>query len=281
MNKLGRSFAGAAMVAGLVASLAACSSTGSTDIASSCTPDNVFSTVQDGTLKVGITEIPPFSYTKDGTATGVDVDIVDAFAKSNCLTVDYVPVTYSAAVAAVQGKRIDLTIGDWYRTAARAEIVNFTAPNYLDEFSVISKSGITTVEGLVGQKVGTVDGYLWVDDLRTLLGSDLQVYPSSVELKQDIEAGRIDVGVDAFGTSVFNFGDTDYKVTTVAPDDRVLATVEAAQTGFPYTKDNADLGVALDATIADLHSSGGMVDILKAHGLPGSAENVGEPRLIK
>lgn len=281
MKNLKRSFAGAALVTGLVASLAACSAAETTNVADDCAPDFDFSTVESGALTVGITEIPPFSYTEDGDATGIDVDIVSAFAESNCLTVDYVPVTYSAAVTAVESKRIDLTIGDWYRTAARAEIVNFTAPNYLDEFSVISESGITTVEGLVGEKVGTVDGYLWVDDLRTLLGSELQVYPSSVELKQDIEAGRISVGVDAFGTSLYNFGDTDYQVTTVAPDERVLATVEAAQTGFPYTQDNADMGTALDATIDELHASGGMVDILESHGLPASAEDVGEPRLIE
>ncbi|TDW30866.1 substrate-binding periplasmic protein [Cryobacterium psychrophilum] len=281
MNNLGRSFAGVALVTGLVATLAACSAAEPTNVADDCTPDYVFSTIESGTLTVGLTEIPPFSYTDNGDATGVDVDIVSAFADANCLTVDYVPVTYSAAVPAVESKRIDLTIGDWYRTAARSEIVNFTAPNYLDEFSVISETGITTVEGLVGQKVGTVEGYLWVDDLRTLLDSDLQVYPSSVELKQDIEAGRINVGVDAFGTSLYNFGDTDYQVTTVAPDERVLATVEAAQTGFPYTQDNTDMGIALDATIEDLHASGGMVDILEAHGLPASAEKVGEPRLIE
>ncbi|MFO7690306.1 MAG: transporter substrate-binding domain-containing protein [Cryobacterium sp.] len=281
MNNFGRSFSGAALVAGLVASLAACSTTEATDVADDCTADHVFSTIDSGVLTVGLTEIPPFSSTSDGEAVGVDVDIVSAFAASNCLTVDYVNLTYSAAVPSVESERIDLTVGDWYRTAARAEIVNFSAPNYLDEFSVISEAGITTVEGLVGNSVGTVEGYLWVDDLRTLLGSDLQVYPSSVELKQDIESGRINVGVDAFGTSLYNFGDSDYEVTTVGPDERVLATVEAAQTGFPYTKGNTDMGVALDASIAELHASGGMVDILETHGLPASAADVGEPRLIE
>ncbi|WP_166791379.1 ABC transporter substrate-binding protein [Cryobacterium sp. Hh7] len=281
MNNFKRTGAAAALVVGIIASLAACSSSETADVAADCTPDHVFSTIESGTLTVGLTEIPPFSYTENGEATGIDVDIVNTFAEANCLTVNYEPLAYSAAVPSVESKRIDLTVGDWYRTAARAEIVNFSAPNYLDEFSVISESGITTVEGLIGNKVGTVDGYLWVDDLRTLLGSDLQVYPSSVELKQDIDAGRIDVGVDAYGTSLFNFSDSDYEITTVEPDERVLATVEAAQTGFPYTKDNTDMGVALDAVIAELHASGGMVEILESHGLPASAAEVGEPRLIE
>jgi polar amino acid transport system substrate-binding protein len=158
--------------------------------------------------------------------------------------------------------------------------VNLSAPLYLDELGVIAKEEITTVDQFKGKKVGTVDGYMWVGDLRKLLGSELKVYPSSVELKQDVEAGRLDIGIDAYGTALYYFKDSQFKVTTVRPDAAIAATVQPAQTTFPYNKELTGLGQALDAEIQKLHSSGRMTQILTQHGMPVSAAEVGEPRLI-
>ncbi|MFD1210534.1 substrate-binding periplasmic protein [Arthrobacter sp. GCM10027362] len=280
MNKMFRTLTAAALACGVALTAGACSRNAESTVAADCKPAHTFPTVSKGTLTVGLPEIPPFSYTKDGKPTGVDVDIVNEFAKANCLEVKYQPVAYTAAVPSVQNKRIDLTVGDWYRTKARTEIVNLSAPMYLDELGVISKEGITSMEQLKGKQVGTIDGYMWVSDMRKMLGGDLKVYPSSVELKQDIEAGRLDVGVDAYGTALYNFKDSKYKVTTVKPDPAVAATVQPAQTTLPYTKDNTGMGTALDEAINNLHSTGRMVEILKQHGLPDSAAEVGKPRLI-
>ncbi|MBT2523084.1 ABC transporter substrate-binding protein [Arthrobacter sp. ISL-28] len=280
MKLMSRPVAAATLAAALAMTATACSRNAESTVAADCKPAHTFSTINKGVLTVGLTEIPPFSYTKDGKPTGVDVDIASDFAKANCLNVKYEPVAYSSAVPSVQNNRIDLTIGDWYRTKARSEVVNLSAPLYLDELGVISTDGITSIQQLKGKKVGTIDGYLWVEDLRKLLGADLKVYPSSVELKQDVEVGRVDVGIDAYGTALYNFKDSKFKVTTVTPDPAVTATVEPAQTTLPYGKNNTELGKALDETISELHSSGRIVEILKNHGLPDSAAEVGEPRLI-
>jgi polar amino acid transport system substrate-binding protein len=270
----------AALTCGLAVGASGCSRESGFAAPEDCKPDNTFPTVQgEGTLTVGLTEIPPFSYTKGADAAGVDVDIVEQFALANCLDVTYEPVTYTAAIPSVQDERVDLTIGDWYRTRERTAVVNLSAPLYLDEMGAVSK-GITTVDDLKGKAVGTVDGYLWVEDLRKLLGGDLKVYPSSVELKQDLEAGRLDVAIDAYGTALYYFKGSNYKVTTVKPDPAVDATVEPAQTTFPYPKGATELGEALDESIAQLHKSGKMEEILTKHGLPASSADVGKPRLI-
>jgi polar amino acid transport system substrate-binding protein len=266
----------------LTMSVAACGRSGGMEgeeVAADCKPEHEVDTVDSGKLTVGVTEIPPFSYTEGGSPAGLDYDIVTQFAERNCLQVIAEPVTYAAAVPSVKSGRIDLTIGDWYRTAERAEIVGLTAPIYTDELSLTSKNGTDSIQGLVGQSVGTVDGYLWVEDLRALLGDDLHVYPSSAELKQDVEAGRLDVAVDAYGSALYTFDDS-YTVTTVEPDPAVAATQEPAQVTFPYTPDNTGLGEALDAHIAELHQSGELVQILESYDLPASAAEVGKPRLI-
>lgn len=250
-------------------------------VSADCKPKHEFDTTKSGELVVGVTEIPPFSYTENGEPAGLDFEIIKKFAEESCKALVPQPVTYAAAVPSVQSARIDLTIGDWYRTADRAEEVGLTAPLYTDELSVVSESGVDSIEGLLGKSVGTVDGYLWVSDLRALLGDKLKVYPSSAELKQDFDSGRLDVAVDAYGSSLYSFGEDDVEVTTVDPDKRVAATLDPAQVTFPYTPDNKALGEALDAFIADLHESGELVQMLEKFGLPASAADVGEPRLIE
>ncbi|WP_432246084.1 substrate-binding periplasmic protein (plasmid) [Arthrobacter sp. G.S.26] len=281
MKKAARNLSIAVLALGLAASATACSRNAESTVSSDCKPKHQFSTVEQGKLTVGITEIPPYSYTKDGKPAGADVELITEFASENCLELKTVPLAYVAAVPSVQNKRIDLTVGDWYRTAARTKIVNLSAPIYLDELGVISLDGLTNINDLKGKQVGTVDGYLWVNDLRKMLGSELKVYPSSVELKQDLESGRIDVGVDAYGTALYNFPEeSKFKVTTVEPDDQVAATVEPAQSAFPYTKDNGELGKALDGTIEEKRKSGDLVKVLEENGLPATSAEVGEPRLI-
>lgn len=250
-------------------------------IADDCAPEYEFDTTASGKLTVGVTEIPPFSYTEDGKPAGLDYEIIQGFAERSCLQLVATPVTYAAAVPSVKSERIDLTIGDWYRTADRAQQVGLTAPIYTDELSVTSADGVDSIDDLKSKTVGTVDGYLWVEDLRALLGNRLQVYPSSAELKQDVEAGRLDVAVDAYGSALHSFPGDDYQVTTVEPDPRVAATQQPAQVTFPHSPDNAEMREALDAYIADLHESGALVELLADYGLPASAADVGKPRLIK
>ena len=50
-------------------------------------------------------------HVRSDVGNAFDVDIVDEFAKANCLTVKYQPVTYSAAVPSVQNQRIDIAQG--------------------------------------------------------------------------------------------------------------------------------------------------------------------------
>jgi len=150
--------------------------------------------------------------------------------------------------------------------------------------AIYSKEGFKQVKDLEGKKVGTVQGYLWVADLKTLLGSSLKLYPNSVNMQQDLFAGRIQLAVDGYSTGVVAAQKgalKDVKVEIAAPDDRVKATKEAAQAAFPYSKKATDLGEALDADIAAMHQDGTIVKILKSYGLDGTAADTGAPRLVQ
>lgn len=270
----------AAVVLTAAASLTACGNSGASSQAVSpgCKPAHELSTVTKGTLTVATYDLPPFTKVQGLDLTGVDGDILKAIAKKECLTLTVKAMGTAAVIPTVQAGRADVAAGDWYRTAKRAEVVGLTDPLYTDQMAFVSKDGVTKVSDLAGKNVGTVDGYLWVDDIKKVLGSSVKVYPTTLNMNEDLKAGRIDVGIDSYGSATFTSRDMQVKVTE--SDPRVAASQEGAQAAFPVPKDNTALLNALNALIAELHSSGEMAKILTANNLPASAADTGSPRLI-
>ncbi|RDL50445.1 putative ABC transporter extracellular-binding protein YckB [Ensifer sp. M14] len=254
-------------------------------LAQDCTPKHTFSTIEEGTLTVAVTTYVPHSYLDDaGNMKGIDGDIAAEFAKRECLKVKAVAVDPAAAIQYVLSGQADIATGDWYRTAERAKVMNLSAPLYTDQMAIYSKDGFANVADLEDKQVGTVQGYLWVTDLKAMLGSKLKLYPNSVNMQQDLFAGRIDVAVDGYSTGVVaekSGALKDVKVKVAASDDRVRATKEAAQAAFPYSFNAKELGVALDAQIEAMHADGTIVNVLKSYGLDGTAAATGAPRLVQ
>ena len=253
--------------------------------AQDCKPAHEFKTVEAGKLTVAIYEYPPFSsVAAGGEIGGVDSDIAKAIAQANCLEVVPVSVDPAATIQYVISGKADIAVGDWYRTEERAKVLGLSYPTYLDQMGIYSKEGFSKVEDLMGKKVGTISGFLWVAELQTLLGDNLVLYPNPVALAQDLAAGRVDVGVDSYGTGVYaqkSGGYAGIQIKVAEPDDRVQASIQAAQAALLYSKDNPEFGAALDAGIQEMHGSGELAEILKSNGLDPSGADVGEPRLVK
>jgi polar amino acid transport system substrate-binding protein len=269
----------AAVVVAAAAALTACGgSSGGSDAASGCKPAHEFSTVEKGTLTVATYDLPPFTKIVGKDLTGVDGDVLKAIAKKECLTLTVKSMGTAAVIPTVQAGRADVAAGDWYRTAKRAEVVNLSDPMYTDQMGLVSKDGVSKVSDLAGKTVGTVDGYLWVDDIKKVLGSSVKVYPTTLNMNQDLKAGRIDVGIDSFGSAKFT--NPEMQVKVAEPDQRVAASLQGAQAAFPVPKSNNALLTAFNADIAELHKSGEMVKILEANNMPASAADTGAPRLI-
>ena len=254
--------------------------------ADDCKPAHQFKTVAPGKLTVAIYEYPPFTTASPDSTTigGVDSDIVKRFAAANCLAVTPVVVDPAATVQYVVSGKADVATGDWYRTAERAKVMGLSYPTYLDQMGIYSKTGVSKVADLIGKKVGTVSGFLWVTELQKLLGANLALYPNPVALAQDLAAGRIEVGVDSYGTGAYaqkRGGYAGIQIKVAEPDERVQASIQAAQSNIIYSKSNPEFGAALDDTIKQLHDNGGLAEILKSYGLDPSGAKVGEPRVVK
>ncbi|MFT8357280.1 MAG: ABC transporter substrate-binding protein [Bifidobacterium aquikefiri] len=263
-----------------VATFAACGSSSSSESSSSIT------TVTSGKLTVGVIDIPPFSSYNNGDPKGIDVTLVKEIAKKNNLQPVWQQATYADAVQSITGGSIDMAIGCIDATAKRMQAVDFSSSTYLDGLGMAAKKSlhVETIADLEKvNSVGTVDGYLWVNDLKNILGDKLKTYPSSVELKADFDAGRIDVAIDAYGVQVPQFAKDDSISVALAndhPDKRVQATVQAPEAAFPYTKGNTSLGKALDAGIKKAHSDGTIVKLLEAQKLSSGLAKVGTKQYV-
>ena len=270
----------AAAALATIASLSGCGGGDNTStVSKDCEPAHTFKTVKKGTLTVSTYDLPPFSKLEGKTITGVDGDLIKAIAEKECLTITAKPAATAAIIPTVQAGRSDLAVGDWYRTAERAKIVALSDPLYTDQMALISEDGVTDIGELKGKKVGTVDGYLWVNDMKKFLGGDLKVYSSTLNMNQDLKSGRIEVGIDSYGSGKFN--NKDLKVEVAESHAEVAASQEGAQASFPIPLDNKELLAAINEDIAELHKSGDLAKILTDNGLDASAADTGSPRLIK
>lgn len=247
---------------------------------------NEIKTIQPGKLVVAGYDYPPFSQTTtDGKLSGIDFDIVKRAAADNCLEVVAMAMDPAGAVQAVVSGKADVAIGSWYRTEKRAAALGMSYPTYLDPMGIYSKDGQDTIESFVGKKVGTVAGYLWVAEMQKFLGPDLKLYQTPLAMAQDLEAGRIDVAADGYNSGVFiqktQGGYKGIQIKLAKPDERMSSSLTPPQCNVLYTKDNASLGEALDASIKTQHEDGTIAKLLEAVGFAKEVGDTGEPRLIK
>jgi polar amino acid transport system substrate-binding protein len=253
--------------------------------AADCTPKHKFQTVTPGVLTQAATTYMPFSaIDTDGNPTGVDGEIVKEIARRECLTVKAIPVDSAAAMNYVIGGRADLTTGSYYRTAERAKVVDLSNPLYLDQMGIVSADGWSSFKQLEGKRVGTVQGDLWVADLKKTFGANLKLFPAQPALIQDLEAGRLDaiiVGYAVAKTAQSKGQLQKYKAAVAEKDERIGASVNAGQANLPMSKRNEGMLTAINENIADLHKEGFIKKALEKYGLDPSASETGEPRLLQ
>lgn len=259
--------------------LAAC---GSSDQASSdCKPKDKVTTISEGRLTIAVYDQPPTISTtgKDGYS-GVDADIINKFAEQQCLKVVPKPVSASTIVTGVQTKKFDVGLGGWARTAERAKVVSISDPAYIDKLAFIASDKVATFDELKGKTVGVVDGYAFVQDVQKLYGnSNVKLYPSPLEVAQDLAAGRIDAAVDTYTNAPFTY-DKKFTVTAAPEDERVEFTMTPLQLAMLFPKDETQLVEAFNQFLAESRDDGTIASILEKHGIDPSLAEVGEFRPV-
>lgn len=240
-------------------------------------------TVDAGFLTVAAYEYPPFSAIVGETISGAEGEILNAIAALECLDVKVQPGTGAAMIPAIETGRADTTLGSWYRTAARAEIVLLSNPVIIDQLTLISVDGVDSIEGLIGNKVGSTLGFLWNEDLENVLGNDLSLYETTQALYADLASGRISVVVDTFPSGQAALENTPVEgaqFEVPAPDDRVVSTTKPGQTNFPVSLDNPGLQEAINNNLDTLRESGVLAEIAEKWGFSPTAVAETVPNLL-
>lgn len=281
-------FALGSVAVSALALLSGCGATpsgASNTVSEDCTPrDEGLQTIEEGVLTVAQYEYVPFSMSQEpDTLTGLEGDILTKFAELECLTLKVNKGDSAAMITSVATGRADTTLGSWYRTKDRAEMVRLSAPVVVSPFSAVSKDGISTVDELTDVTVGAGHGLIGVDELKDVLGDNLKIYQNDDAIFEDIKAGRVDAAVLGYIAGVQyldKHGIEGFKVTPLEPDDRLTATQDPGQTNFPVNKDNEALAEAIDSVIAEMRESGELDQIAEKYGLDATVMHPGEPNLL-
>lgn len=229
-------------------------------------------------------EYPPFAFVEDGELIGLEGEVLSEIAARECLKIEVVTGDPSSMITSVQTGRADTTLGSWYRTAARAEVVRLSAPVVTSPLAVLSKDDIDSVEEITRlNAVGTNQALAGVDQWQALLGDHLKLYPTSEGLLADLKAGRIQAAVAGLGAAI-GLLEADpiagVKANVLGADDRIAATVTVGQTNFPTSLQNVKLGEAIDDTIQALRDEGVIAELAEKYGFPASIAEPGEPNLL-
>jgi ABC-type amino acid transport substrate-binding protein len=155
-------------------------------------------TIEAGYLTCAIAGDLPMTGVKDGQFIGADVEIVGAIAERLGLKMKPALMEWAATIEAIRTGRADVMFGNMGWSKPRSEVLAITDPIYYVTRFLVQKPGrnIDSVEALKGLKMGTVQGFTPIPDMRRIPGlAELKLYDTSDGVVRDVIAGRIDTAV--------------------------------------------------------------------------------------
>ncbi|MEE2861269.1 MAG: amino acid ABC transporter substrate-binding protein [Pseudomonadota bacterium] len=153
------------------------------------------------TIRVGMSGgYFPFTFTRADELQGFEVDFLNAIAEETGDEVEFVTMSFSGLIGALESGRIDTVANQITITPDREEAFVFTQPYVYDGAQVVVKAGneaeITGPESLKGRSVAVNLGSNFEELLRELPYADeidIRTYESNIE--QDTALGRVDAFV--------------------------------------------------------------------------------------
>ena len=232
-----------------------------------------------GKLVVGVSDTtPPFTFKKDGTHVGYDIDMVRAVAKRLGVTVETVSVTSAERIPMLKDGKLDFVATSMTRTPERLKDIDFSVIYFVTPHAVIVKksSGITSVRQLAGKKASSAS--------TSTAGPNLKEAEPKVELvyvRDYSEAFGLlkDGKVDAFPT--------DESVLRAIvqqdghPDDYLFLSdfTKSRNVGFALKKAEPRFKEAINHALLDVEASGEAIRIFDTWFGPNTPEPM--PRKFK
>ncbi|VDS07794.1 putative amino-acid-binding protein YxeM precursor [Paracoccus haematequi] len=215
------------------------------------------------TIRVGMSGgYFPFTFTRADELQGFEVDLMNAVGEITGDDIEFVTMSFSGLIGALESGRIDTVANQITVTPEREAKFAFTQPYVYDGAQVVVKAGnedtITGPESLKGKSVAVNLGSNFEELLRALPYADdidIRTYESNIE--QDTALGRVDAFVMDRVSSA--------QVIKQSPLPLALAgqPFDEIRNALPFRKDEA--GIALrdkvDAAITQLKENGRLAEI--------------------
>lgn len=255
-------------------SLAGCATSADTGSASGgeCKPAAEVKTIKDGKLSVLVAEYPPFVSMEGRKLTGIEGEVLQRLADSLCLELNASSTSFAAVIEGLQTGRADISAGSWSVNEEREKLFEVSKPMFTGGMGIVTRGeDWKTVEDLQGKKIGTPQGYVWMDQVIAAFGqANISEYQSDQAVLDDVAAGRIDAGLVAVTSNGWRLQQDQYSELSMVD---IEATPKLPYTQNPplivalIQKGNAELRDAANAVIDEYISSGDMAEQFKKYGV--------------
>jgi polar amino acid transport system substrate-binding protein len=155
---------------------------------------NELELVKPGTLIVAFNGDMPGTGWQDGHLIGLDGELMQWMADQLGLKVEPALMEWSAEIASVKARRVDIMHGMMGWNQHRIKVINISDPIYYGGANITQKKSQnwSSIKDLEGKRVATITGFGWIDEIKAIPGLKLSLYDTSDAAIRDLLAGRID-----------------------------------------------------------------------------------------
>jgi polar amino acid transport system substrate-binding protein len=149
--------------------------------------------IKPGTLIVAFNGDMPGTGWQDGRLIGLDGELMHWMADKMGLKVEPALMEWSAEIASVKARRVDIMHGMMGWNDSRIKVINISDPIYYGGANITQKKGQNwnSIKDLEGKRVATITGFGWIDEIKSIPGLKLSLYDTSDAAIRDLLAGRI------------------------------------------------------------------------------------------
>ena len=150
--------------------------------------------VKPGTLVVAFNGDMPGTGWQDGRLIGLDGELMHWVADQLGLKVEPALMEWSAEIASVKARRVDIMHGMMGWNKQRIKVINISDPIYYGGANITQKKGQNwdSIKDLEGKRVATITGFGWIDQLKSIKDLKLSLYDTSDAAIRDLIAGRVE-----------------------------------------------------------------------------------------
>jgi L-cystine transport system substrate-binding protein len=235
-------------------------------------------TIEPGKLTIGMNGDMPMTQIKDGQLSGTDGELMVYVAKKIGLEPNPKQMDWAAEIESTKQGKLDIMHGAMGWLESRTKIMILSEPIYYFGTLLAQKEDTNyhSFADMKGRKVGTVNGFTLVPELKTVDGiGEVKLYDTSDGVMQDLLAGRIDMAIldpPLMQYAISQHPEWKLKQIPVDPEPGKYPVMSTKYSViFGINKNQPELAEAVNAAIKDIWKDCLNVKTMAKYGLADKA----------